>query len=462
MPHHLIIGGGPVATNAVETIRQFDSAAPITLVCDEPAHSRMALPYWLSGQFPREHTHTADDAYWKMLGVTARIGVRATGLDPKKNTVTLSDKTSLSFDTLLIATGASPVQLPIPGAELPGVQPLWTLAHTESLLQLAGGKSRPRVCMIGAGFIGFIMLNAMYKRGWQLAVVEREPHVLPRMLDADAAQIVECWLEDKGVALHCSATVGRISNPSASDPSLAIELSNSDTLDADAVIIATGITPNLDVVQGTGIKTAEGILVNDRMQTNFPHVYAGGDVAQGPVLYSTRPAIHAIQPTAVDHGRVAGANMAGQGVHYPGSLNMNVLDCCGLQCASFGNWADVSAEPMTISNPSASVYRHLLWRGKQVTGAVFVGRPNDLGMLTDVGMVKGILQTQTPLGEWKQYLKDNPFDIRRPYVATKVAHKLAHTTLLGRPAQPRQYRTGNAPPKTEVTAFHEVYVGTKN
>ena len=80
--------------------------------------------------------------------------------------------------------------------------------------------------------------------------------------------------------------------------------------------------------------------MNDRMQTSFPNIYAAGDVAQGPDLLGDDPAVHAIQTTAVDHGRVAGANMAGAGVHYPGSLLMNILDVCGLQCASFGNWSD--------------------------------------------------------------------------------------------------------------------------
>src|SRR5207245_6799756 len=125
-------------------------------------------------------------------------------------------------------------------------------------------------------------------------------------------------------------------------------LGDGTSLDADLVIVATGIRPNLDLVQGSGIQTADGILVNDRMQTNFPFIYAAGDVAQGPDLYSDKPAVHAIQTTAVDHGRIAGANMAGQEIHYPGSLLMNILDACGLQCASFGRWDDAGAEAMTI------------------------------------------------------------------------------------------------------------------
>ena len=459
MTQHLIIGGGPAATNAVETIRDFDPAAKITLVCDEPAHSRMALPYWLAGQVPREHTHTADDGYWDKLQVDARIGLRATQLDVSGKKVSFSDGSTIAFDRLLIATGSTPAPLPIPGADLPGVQHLWTLAQTESLLKIADSKPRPRVCLIGAGFIGFIMLNAMYKRDWHVAVVERESHVLPRMLDAGAAAIVTQWLTDKGVSLHCGASVQRITQ--AADGSKAVELDNGDKLDADAVIIGIGVNPNIELARAAGIKTDVGILVNDQMQTSAPYIYAGGDCAQAAVLYSDKPEVLAIQPTAVDHGRVAGANMTGQKISYPGSLNMNVLDCCGLQCASFGNLGTAQTEAMTISNPADRVYRKLLWQGDQINGAIFVGRANDVGMLTDVGMVKGVLQTQTPFGEWKKYLAENPFDIRRPYVATKVAHKLVQTTLLGRPAKARGYRFGNAQPTTAVTPFHGIYVGTQ-
>lgn len=459
--HHVIIGGGPVATNALETIRQFeDEPSQITLVSDEPAHSRMALPYWLSGQFPREHTYTADDAFYAKLGVDARIGTRAVKLDPDKSSIVLSDGDSLSFDDLLIATGAAPLSLPIPGADLPGVQPLWTLDDTGQLLDKAKAAGKPRVLMIGAGFIGFIMLGAMYKRGWQLSVVEQQQNVLPRMLDEAAARQVEDWLTGKGIELFCGTTVSSISE--TGDGSKSVELADGRRLMADVVIVATGIRPNLGLVQGTGIDTDEGILVNDRMQTNLPNIYAGGDVAQGPVLFSDAPAIHAIQPTAVDHGRIAGANMAGQEVHYPGSLSMNVLDACGLQCASFGNWSDTQSEATTISNPSGFVYRKLIWTDDEITGAVFLGRANDLGMLTDVGMVKGIMQTRTRLGPWKTYLSENPFDIRRPYVAVKVAEKLAGTTLLGRPAQPRQYRAGGTPVTTQLGPAHAAYVGTKS
>ena len=461
MTRHLIIGGGPAAINAVETIRELDNgSSPITLVSDELAYSRMVLPYYLADRIPRQQVFTGDDAYLDRLKVDRVFGQRVARIDPQAKQATLQDGRTLPFDDLLIATGSSAVVPPIPGADLPGVLPLWTLAHADTALKAVAGVEKPEVVFVGAGFIGFTVLNGMYKRGWKLHVVELAGHVLPRMLDADSARLVQAWLKKKGVALHTGTTVQGIADANGRKR---VTLANGTAFDVDLVIVATGIRPNLDAVQGSGIATDQAIRVNDRMQTNFPFIYAAGDVAQGPDLLGDKPAVHAIQPTAVDHGRVAGANMAGQEVRYPGSLLMNILDVCGLQCSSFGRWGE-QAEHITICNPNHPVYRRLLWTGDQVTGAVFAAPANELGMLNDVGMVKGIIQTRTALGEWKQYLRDNPFDVRRPYIAARVAEKLVGTTLLGRPSKARGYRFGNAQPAPQVTQpqAHKVYVETKN
>src|SRR5262245_13806780 len=251
MTRHLIIGGGPAAINAIETIREFDGGnSQITLVSDEPAYSRMVLPYYLADKIPQRQVFTADDAYYDRLKVERRIGARVAKIDPKAKSVTLQDGQSLPFDDLLIATGSSATILPIPGANLPGVHPLWTLAQTEAVLQAARGLARPEVVFIGAGFIGFIVLNAMFKRRWKLHVVELAGHVLPRMLNAGRAVLVEKWLQSKGVSLHVSTTAKEIKE--ASGRKLVV-LANGTTVAADIVIIATGIRANTDLVAGSGI-----------------------------------------------------------------------------------------------------------------------------------------------------------------------------------------------------------------
>lgn len=433
---YVVVGGGPAATNALQTIRQYDAQADLTFLSDEPAHSRMALPYWIAGAIPREQVLTGNDALWKKMNVAAHSDARVRAIHPYQHEVETVQGQKYGYDRLLLATGSRPRQLAIPGADDPRVQPLWNLHHVESLLQSVPPTGTPRVAMIGAGFIGFIVLNAMYKRGWKLSVIEQQPHVLPRMLNADAAGIVQGWLSERGVDVHCGAGVKGIEADGATRK---IQLDNGNQLEVDVVIVAVGVQPNLELAGPAGIETDQGILVDAHLRTNLEHIYAAGDVAQGPVLHTNERAVHAIQPTAVDHGRVAGANMAGQSVAYPGSLSMNVLDVCGLQCVSYGLW-DADVETMSMINPAVSIYRNLVWEGDRLCGAIFVGRANDVGMLSDAGMVKGFLQTNTAFGAWKKYVDENPFDIRRPYIATGVAEQLKQFTLLPDPSASPAYR----------------------
>lgn len=461
MTHHVIAGAGPAALNAIETIRDIDGGqARISLVCDEPPYSRMVLPYWLAGRISEGQVFTADDAYLDRLKVERHFGRRVAAVDGGGKKVSLDNGQTLAFDNLLIATGSSATLPPVAGTDLPGVQPLWTLEDAHAALRAAEGIMTPEVLFVGAGFIGFTVINAFFKRGWRLHIVEMAPHVLPRMLDRQSAGLVERWLQAKGVGLYTGTTAQAIE---AAGRRKRVKLADGRTVECDVVVLATGIRPNMDFLKGSGIAVDQAILVDERMRTNVPGVYAAGDVAQGPDLYGERPAVHALQPTAVDHGRIAGANMAGQDVRYPGSLLMNILDVCGLQCASFGRWSDAAAETMTILNPERPVCRKLLWTGDRITGAVFVGPASDLGMLNDVGMVKGLLQTRTALGAWKEYLKANPFDIRRPYVGLRVGEKLAGSTLLGRPSKPRDYRYEGRQPGPQVTnaEAHGAYVRAK-
>ncbi|MBI3467933.1 MAG: NAD(P)/FAD-dependent oxidoreductase [Planctomycetes bacterium] len=455
---HVIIGGGPAGMHAVETIRKYETPAvsEIHLVSDEPPYSRMVIPYWMAGTIAEDHVLTSGDPYYRKDGVAAHVGRRVTKVEPAANRVMLDDGTPLAYDTLLIATGSSAARPPIPGIDLPGVHNLWTLDDARAVMRITTPQSR--ILFVGAGFIGFIILNALFKRGNKLAVVEMERQVLPRMLDATGGRLVESWLKRVAVAVHTGTSVRSIAKK---DGSLQATLGYGQTLDADAVIIATGIRPNIGFLTGSGIKTAEGILVDQHLRTDFPNIYAAGDCAQGPDLSTGQQQIHAIQPTAIDHGRVAGANMAGKNVAYRGSLLMNVLDVCGLQCASFGRWQGVpGGDHQEVVNEGRPLYRKLLWDGDRIAGAVLLGPTGDVSNLNDLGMIKGFIQTQTPLGTWKQFLADHPLDVRRPYIACGVAEKLLTTTLLPEATADLGYRYQSAQPTGDPGPYHPIFVGT--
>ncbi|MFQ5879931.1 MAG: hypothetical protein ACE5IZ_07165, partial [Dehalococcoidia bacterium] len=145
-----------------------------------------------------------------------------------------------------------------------------------------------------------------------------------------------------------------------------------------------------------------------------------------------------------DQGRIAGANMVGRPVAYRGSLATNILDVQGLDVCSLGNWSGEGLETAALVNETMPNYRKLVWRGQRLVGAILVGPSEVVSGLNDVGMAKGLIQSRVPLGPWKAYLQQNPLDLRRPYVALKVAAGFLKTTLLGEPMPGRGYQ----PPPT--------------
>ncbi|HIE50334.1 MAG TPA: NAD(P)/FAD-dependent oxidoreductase, partial [Armatimonadetes bacterium] len=363
----IILGAGPAGLAAVETMRELDGGeSSLTLISAEPPYARMILPYFLAGDIPEEQLYLGSDEYFATLGVETIFGQRVTSLQPAEKKVLLDDGTAVEFDQLLLALGSTAQPLDLPGADLRGVVNLWTLDDAHRAL--VGAPEEAEVVFIGAGFIGLVVLTALAKRGWKLNLVEIAPQVLPRMLDQPAARLVEKWLKQRGVAVFTQTTVTEIGL--RADGRKNVRLSDGRDLTADLVIMAAGVRPNLGAVEGSGLQTEWGILINDRCQTNFPYIYAAGDVAQGPDLLTGEPTVHPVHPTAVEQGRVAGANLAGQEVHYPGSLRMNILNVLNLYGASFGQWEDDGREVQVLSNEARPLYRKLVWDADRLVGAI--------------------------------------------------------------------------------------------
>jgi NAD(P)H-nitrite reductase large subunit len=429
---HVIVGGGTAGHNAITAIRQLeprDEPSDITLVSAERPYSRMVLPYYLGRTIAESHVFTATPGRLAQLGVKPHLGRRAVGLDPRAGKLTLDDDTVVEYDDLLIATGSSAVRPPIPGADGAGVHSFWTLEQARRVV----AEIRPgsHVVMVGAGFIAFTILNAILSLGAHLTIVEIAPQILPRMIDRDGAGIVEAWLRQHGVEVRTGATIKSVEQVGGRRR---LRLEAGGDLDTDVVIMATGIRPNLEWLRGSGIPVNRGVLVDEHLRSSVATVYAAGDVAEGRDLVTGQPDVHAIEPTAMEHGRVVGANMAGRAVAYRGSLLMNIVEVCHLDVASFGRWDDAQAEIFAAVHPDRPAYRKLLWHGDRLTGAMILGRAEDVWTTNDVGMLKGLVQTGIALGKWKEHLRRNPFDVKTAYIASRTTARLLPETVLGRPS----------------------------
>ena len=412
---HLIIGAGPAGVLAAEQLRKLDPEGAVTMVGDEPEppYSRMAIPYLLIDRIDESGTYLRKDpAHYDRLGIEV-LQDRVTAVDPAARSVTLAKGGSRSWDKLLIATGATPAAPPIPGLDLDGVSACWTLADARRIAQRA--RKGASVVLIGAGFIGSIILESLARRGVDLTVVELEDRMVPRMLNHEAGSLVRRWCEQRGVTVRVSARVQAI-EPARGPQPLRVLLEGGEAIAADLVIRATGVRSNTGFLAGSGIATDRGIVVDDYLAASVPDVYAAGDVAQGRDFSTGASVVQAIQPTAVEHGRAAALYMArGHGHPQRGTVNMNVLDTLGLVSSSFAQWMGVEGgDSAELNDPDRFRYLNLQFQDDVLVGATALG-------LTDhVGVVRGLIQGRTRLGGWKKKLQADPTRLMEAYLASTL------------------------------------------
>lgn len=470
--HHVILGAGPAGVTAAETIRKHAPDATITLISGEPEppYSRMAIPYLLEGKIGEDGTYLRqEDGHYDGQGITYKQGP-VTKVDAAGKALTCADGSTVQFDRMLIATGATPLRPPIEGLDNPGVHTCWTLEDARHIAKHA--KPGVPVVLVGAGFIGCIILEALAKMGVELTVVEMGDRMVPRMLDETAGNMLRHWCEDKGVKVVTGALVDAIRSseeaapapapapaPSASPPPakqpgffarlfgaraepdpapapaptpkaapshghpLTVHLKGGQELPAALVVIAAGVKSNIAFLDGSGIETGHGVKVNPYHETTAQGIYAAGDVAEGINLSTGHNDMLAIQPVAVEHGYVAALNMCGVRTEHRGCLNMNVLDTLGLISSSFGIWEGVEGgERAVLFDKEANRYIRLEFEGDQLVGAQCVG------MTEHIGMLRGLIQTHLHLGPWKDKLIESPGRVAEAYVAVMQQRPIAGYT----------------------------------
>jgi NADPH-dependent 2,4-dienoyl-CoA reductase/sulfur reductase-like enzyme len=479
---HVILGAGPAGVIAAETIRKHAPHDQILIVGDEDEapYSRMAIPYLLIGKVAESGTHLRHGAsHFQDLRIDLKHA-RCTAVNAEQRSLTLSDGSALTFDTLLIATGSRPVSPPIPGIDSPDVHPCWTLADARAIQQKATkGK---RVLQMGAGFIGCIIMESLAARGVELTVVEMGDRMVPRMMGPTAGGMIKDWCEKKGVKVFTGARVTAIepagAAAAASTPAqaqaqaqahaadsapasggllhkiasffgagtpaaaaaeaamaaneaapaaptkptaapgkgLRVKLSTGQTLHADLVISATGVKPNIEFLEKSSVKCLLGVLTDEHMRTSVPGIYSAGDCAEAFDKVSGKTIVSAIQPNAADQAYVAAMNMVGRPASLKGVTQINVLDTLGLVSTSFGNWEGVpGGQHVELTDRQAG--RHL---SLQFKGDVMVGC-NSLGWTDHVGVMRGLVEGQVKLGEWKDQLLKDPTRLMEAYLASAQA-----------------------------------------
>ena len=406
---HVIIGSGPAGVVAAETLRKADPACDITLLHGEagPPYARMTIPYLLAGKIDVAGTHMRQQpGHFVQLGIQLVAG-RARTVDAASRKVILEDGRVLPYDRLLVASGATPVLQKMPGIDLPGVHTCWTLDDVRTFTEKA--KAGTRIVQMGAGFVGCILMEGLVSMGVELTILVRSGRMVSRMMNPVASGMIRSWCEAKGVKIRVNTLPQALRSVGGE---LRVVLDGGEELPADIYLCLVGVKPNTGFLAESGVVTKEGILVDACMRTNIPEVFAAGDVAEFLDCVTGERMVNAIQPNAVEQGRIAALNMAGKVATSRGTFAFNVLDTLGLQSYSFGAWQGLpGGESAEIVDAPRFRYLRLEFLEDRLVGA------NTVGFAQHAGVLRGLIEGKVRLGGWKQRLLQDPTLLMQAYLA---------------------------------------------
>ncbi|GAB3468790.1 NAD(P)/FAD-dependent oxidoreductase [Azotobacter salinestris] len=378
----VIIGNGPAAIAAAETLRGQDRSCEIVMLSREsvPFYSPCPLAEYVEGSVPKDHLFLRDPDFYARTGIDIRYGCPVRRIDPQARQVWTGDQ-AVGYDRLLIASGSRAFVPPIPGlATARGVFELKTLGDADGILERI--RSARRAVVIGSGFIGLEAVQALVRQGLEVTLLEAREHVLPAMLDSEMAALVERRLVAHGVQVRTGCGAERILE---GDDGVRAVLAAGVEIPCELVICAAGVRADLSILEGSGIASNLGILVDARMQTSVEGVFAAGDVIERP----DAPDKHRVVPNwpnAVSTGRIAAWNMLGIDRHHPGLEAVNVVRVFDLPIASFGVQAGETC--LRWQDGKGAVRKVLLKEGR-VAGGQLIGEINGTGVLHGM-MKKGI------------------------------------------------------------------------
>jgi nitrite reductase (NADH) large subunit len=404
--NHLIIGGGPAALSAAATLRQADPTGRVTILSREAVHpyAKMALPYLLAGKIEEKDLFLTQPA-----GVILLPGEEAVRICAERNFVeTLGGKT-FPYDRLLIASGASPEKPKIPGGDLPFVFTVRDLPDIAGIRTCMKGATG-RAVIAGAGPVGMEIGDALHDLGMTITLVVASNRVFSAMLDAPAAGWLAAKLRGQGIEILTGEEIVSIRDNGE------VALRSGGTRSCDLVIFGKGVKPDIPFLAGSGIVAMQGIVVNEKQETNIPGIYAAGDAVQGRDIVSGEMRVNALWPVAVEQGRVAALNMAGVPAIYPGSLSRNILRVFGVSVFAAGaGSAEKGFEIRTAQGEE--FYRKIVLDQGILKGLIFLGEGRNEGLYS------GLIGRKADVSDFAESLLKGSYGYAR-YLA-RACHQVA-------------------------------------
>ena len=385
--HYLIVGASHAALSALHAIRLHDAEQEVTLLTRDNSlpYSPTVLPYVVSGRSDPGRVFLRDEGYFAEHKVNYLRGAKVRKVNAGTSAVELSDGSKIGFDKLLLATGAAPMLPPIPGLAGLKFHVLRTLTDAVALREAL--PRIQRAVVLGGGLIGMHAAENLAKSGVAVSVVEMQSHVLSGYFDAEASAMIEKVFAANGVRL---LTGERVASFAAQGEGCRATLADGTELDADLLLIATGVAPVTDFLAGSGIATERGVLVDEHMRTNIANIWAAGDVAQARGFFSSERIINGILPDAVDQGRIAGMAMAGDpgSKTYAGGVPLNTYSFFGQQAVSVGVHEGAleqsGVEVQKQMDPAQNCYLKIVLKDNRLAGIFGVNTAFDPGIMWEL------------------------------------------------------------------------------
>lgn len=330
---YVIVGNGPAGVTAAEAIRREDAQGDIRIVGSEDRgfYSRPGLAYLLTGAIPEQRLFSRPESVYQRSRIDRTVGT-VQEIEPRSHRVELADGRVLRYDRLLLAVGAQAVRPSLPGIDLQGVVTLDNLDDARNILRLA--RRARRACVVGGGITALELAEGLAAQGVETHYLMRSDRYWGSVLDPRESELVEGRLEDDGIRIHrgveLASVIGHKGRVSA------VETNDGSRLACDILAVAIGVQPRLDLAQRAGLETGRGIWTDATFQTSDPDIFAAGDVSEVLDPATGRRTMDCLWSMAIEHGRVAGAQMAGGGDPYRRPVPFNVTRIGGITTTLIG------------------------------------------------------------------------------------------------------------------------------
>jgi nitrite reductase (NADH) large subunit len=366
----VVVGNGMAAARLVDELTKVALGRyAIAVIGDEPrlAYNRVLLSSVLAGETASHDIELRPASWWGDRGVTLKYGCVATEIDVGRRELKIANEESIGFSRLVLATGSIPLRLNVPGADLAGVHTFRDSRDVDMLLTLAAQKKR--VVVVGGGLLGLEAAYGLSKAGSSVTLLHLMDRLMERQLDGPAAELLKSLVERKGIRVVLNANTARLHGETRVE---GIELSDGRRIDADAVVFAAGIRPNIALAKDAGIPVNRGVVVDDVMQTGAPDIFALGECAEH------RGICYGLVEPAYEQARVLARHLAGSTAAYSGSVVATNLKVSGVSVFSAGDFMGADgSEAIVLNDVRHGTYKKLVISDGCLVGAVLVGDVGD-------------------------------------------------------------------------------------